>query len=304
MRRNRVAAFAAVVLGTWCGMTFAGAAEDAAASKKKGDELLAKADFDGALKAYAAAAKADSSNPQYRNEYSMLRQVITLRERLSVEKNPEKWQAGARALRNYYNSHKLYEEALTLDKQLHEKVNSVDSAISLAGSYLALDRAAEAEQVLAAIDPAKLTPEAMIIQAIAQARQSKMDQAKAAAEKIKLPADAGPNLLYNYACLQARIGDKAGAGATLTRCFEQIPPSRLAATKEIARQDPDLAALAGTPELAAALKTESKVKESGCSGGSSCGSCAKKGSCSSASGGSKEGCSSHTEAPAGGADKQ
>ena len=30
MRRNRVAAFAAVVLGTWCGMTFAGAAEDAA----------------------------------------------------------------------------------------------------------------------------------------------------------------------------------------------------------------------------------------------------------------------------------
>lgn len=286
---------AALLIGGLCTAVFAGPAEDAAASKKQGDELLAKADFGGALKAYAAAAKADTSNVAYRNEYAILRQVITKREALAVEKNPEKWLATARALRSYYASRKLYEEALGVDKQVHERQKDADSAVMLADTYLALDKAADAEQVLAAVPADKQTPEVLIIQGIALARQDKVDQAKALAEKAKLPADAGPGMLYNYACLQARIGDKAGAASTLTRCFEQIPPSRLAAMKDIAKADRDLATVAGTPEFAAALKTESKVKESSCSGGGNCGSCASKGGCSSSG---KAGCSDHKESPA------
>lgn len=296
MTRNAKRLFVAALMSAMCGMAFAGPAEDAAAAKKQGDELLAKADFNGALKAYATAAKADSSNAEYRNEYSILRRVIAMREAIGVEKNADKWMTSARGLRSYYHGRKLYDEALTLDKQIHEKLNSADSAVMLADSYLALDKAPEAEQVLAGVPQDKATPELVIMHAIAQARQNKMDAAKATAEKVKLPADADPSMLYNYACLQARIGDKAGASATLTRCFEQVPPSRLEATKSHAKQDRDLASIAGTTEFAAALKTQSKVKESGCSGGSSCGSCANKAGCS--SGGAKAGCSDQKEAPA------
>lgn len=45
----------------------------------KGNELLQKVDLNGALRAYAAAAKADGTKVEYRQQYSILRQVITLR---------------------------------------------------------------------------------------------------------------------------------------------------------------------------------------------------------------------------------
>lgn len=296
MLTNTKGYMAALLLGALCSVALAGPAEDAAASKKQGDELLAKADFTGALKAYAAAAKADPSNMAYRNEYAILRQVITRRDALAVEKNPEKWLANARALHSYYRSRKINEEALAVDKQLFERRKDADSAIMLADTYLALDKASEAEQVLAGLPADQQGPEVLMIQAIAQARQEKLDQAKQTAGKVKLAADASPGVLYNYACMQARIGDKAGATTTLTSCFEQIPPSRLAGMKDVAKQDRDLASVVGTPEFAAALKVESKVKESSCSGGGNCGSCAKKGGCS--SGGGQAGCSDHKEAPA------
>jgi hypothetical protein len=279
--------------GTFAQLAWAGPAEEAAASHKKGDELLAKADFDGALKAYAAAAKVDSANQEYRMDYSVLRRVISLRESLAKETNTEKFKTGARGLHSYYHTHKIYKEALALDKQLHEKLNNADSAGFLAESQLALDKNADAEKTVSGLGD-KATPQTQLLLGIAQARQKKVDEAKAVAAKVKLPADADAGVIFDVARLKALIGDKAGSAKELTRCFEMIPPSRLNAVKGIAKEDKDLASLAGTPEFAAALKAVSKVKESGCSGGSNCGSCSKKGSCASA-GGDKKTCPDHKE---------
>ncbi len=276
-----------------CGAVWAGLAEEAAASMKKGDELLANADFDGALKAYASAARTDSANQDYRAQYAILRRVIGMREDLAREQNPRKWETSARALHSFYLSRKIYSEALDLGRRIHDRLNTAESAAMLAESLLGADRNQEAEQVLAGLGQ-KATPQTDILLGIAQARQQKLDQARAAAGKITLPADADAGIVFDLACLKALLGDKAGSAALLTRCFEMIPPSRLETVKEHARESKDLAAIAGSPEFAEALKTQSKAKESGCSGGTSCGSCSKKGGCTSSA--DKKSCDDHKEA--------
>lgn len=259
----------------------AGSAEDAAALYAKGNDQIAKADFDGAVKSYAAAAKKDSSNAEYRNEYSLLRRMITMRDGLAKEKNPEKWQANATQLRSFYYSHKLYAEALPLDEEFHKRQKSADSAAQLAETQLAMGKDADAEKMLTGLDEKAVSPQTQILQGIALARQNKMDAAKAVAGKVKLPADAGAGTMFDMACLKSLTGDTKGAAELLTKCFEQTAPSRLERVKNYVKNAKDLSAMTGTPEFATALKTESKVKESGCSGGGDCGSCGSKGKCSS-----------------------
>ncbi len=263
--------------GTLC---WAGPAEDAAAVFSKGAALLAKADFDGALKAFTAAAKTDPSNMDYRNQYSILKRVITMREGLAKEKNPEKWKASALALRSYYHSNKIYNEALALDSDMHARLNSAESAGMLAQTQLAMGKPDAAEKTLSALDDKSATPETQILKGIALARQGKTEQARTIADKLALPDDAGPGLLYNAACLKSLAGDLKGAQSLLTKSFESTPPSRLDGMKTAAREDKDLAATVASAGFADVVKTASKVKESKCSGGSSCGSCPSKGKCS------------------------
>jgi tetratricopeptide (TPR) repeat protein len=265
---------------------FAGSAEQAAKSFEQGNALLAKADFDGAIKAYAAAAKADPEKQEYRQQYAIVRRVMQMRDALTKEKNPAKWEQMAKALRGFYAGSSIYSEALAIDKQLHAKLNTPETAVMLAETQLAMSMNADAEKVLSGIDESKATPETRVMLGIALARQKKIDEAKAAAAKCTPKADAGPGFLYDLACLKALTGDSAGAVETITKAFENTPPSRLARMKSHAKEDKDLASVAGTDGFAKALKAESKVKESSCSGGSDCSKCPSKGGCSGSGGAS------------------
>ena len=262
----------------------AGATEDAAKAFADGKALLAKADFAGAQKAFAAAAKADRDKPEYMQQYAMLRKVILLRDALPRETNAEKWQLMARSLRSYYLQNKVYSEALALDQKVHAKLNNTDSAVSLAQTQLAMGLNADAARLLGAIEEKAATPESRILLGIALAREKKMDEARAIAAKVDPPADAGSGLYYDTACLRALTGDTTGALLMLTRAFELTPPSRLDSVKAGAKEDKDLASLVSSPEFAKVMKTESKVKESSCSGGSDCGSCPSRSGCNSAKG--------------------
>ena len=213
-----------------------------------------------------------------------LRQVISLRESLTKESNAEKWQRMARGLRSFYYVNDLYPQALELDTKANEKFKTPETTASMAQTLLQLDRNAEAEKALEGVDAAKRTPDIELARALAKARQGKKDEAKAIGDKIKPPTPVDPNMLYNMGCLKARLGDAEGAAAMLSQAFENIAPSQLPKVKEAARKDKDLAGIVSTPAFEKALKTESKVKESGCSGGSSCGSCSKAGSCASKGG--------------------
>jgi hypothetical protein len=80
------------------------------------------------------------------------------------------------------------------------------------------------------------------------------------------------------------VGNDNQALDLLTRCFEATPPSRLEVLKSHARKTPEFVSLASTPQFAEVLKTESKIAESKCSGGSSCAGCPMRGQCASSQG--------------------
>ena len=257
----------------------ADSAHRAADAFAQGGVLVAKGDFDAALKAYATAAKADSANQAYRQQYSLVRRVIKMRKRIEKESNPEKWVASAEALRAFYYEHGVYTEALPLDRQFHAKMNTPESAAMLAQTQIELGMDAEAAGLLSGLDKDKITPRSQVLLGIAFARQGKLDDARRIAKDFAVPKDAKPPVLWNLARLRALVGDSSDALGLLTRCFESTPPSRLDAAKTDAKESKDFGTLLASADFAKALETKSKVKESGCSGGTSCGKCPSRASC-------------------------
>ena len=254
-------------------------AETATESFANGEKSLAKGEFGTALRSFAAAARADQSNQEYVQHYAMVRRIVDLRSRLDAEKKLQQWEYMARALRSFYVNERIYPELLKLDQAIHAKLKSAESAAFLAETQLAMDQNAAAVQTLSALEPSKTTAMAQSLLGIALVRSGKTDEAKQIAEKISLPNDAGPSVTYTVARLYAATGDSAKATGLLKACFEATLPSQLDAFKSHAKTCPEFAAIASTPEFAGAMKTESKVPESKCSGGSSCAGCPTSGKC-------------------------
>jgi tetratricopeptide (TPR) repeat protein len=257
---------------------------DAASQFAKGQALLAKEDFDGALTAYAAATKADPKNQEYRQEHALLRRIIKLRGDIEMETDAAKFERDALALRAFYYDHELYRLALRLDHKVHAKLATADSAARLAETQLQLDNNADAAALLSRLDESQATGRTRILLGIALARQGRTDQAKLLAAKCANLDDLGPGLLFDLARLRALIGDQDKALALLIRCFELTPPSRLEAFRNYARQCKDLGTLiASAARFDEVMRTQSKIKESSCSSGADCGKCPAKAACGSKS---------------------
>ena len=78
------------VLVVLLGLSHAVAGDAAAEAQRvsaRGDTLLQKADFVGALRAYAAALRKDAANEIYRSEYALLRRInLATRPRSDLQK--------------------------------------------------------------------------------------------------------------------------------------------------------------------------------------------------------------------------
>ena len=116
---------------------------------------------------------------------------------------------------------------------------------------------------------------------IALSRLKRIDEAKEIAKHCRVPMASPWGLLYDSARLQSLLGDSTQALALLRLCFESTPPSRLAAVKQSVKAGRDFDSLKGAKDFGAVLQTASKVSESACSGGTSCGSCPNRASCGS-----------------------
>jgi tetratricopeptide (TPR) repeat protein len=259
-------------------------AESAQESFAIGKALVAKADFQGALRAFANAARMDQDKQEYLQHYAMVRQVIALRQRLDVERDDARWEYFARGLRSFYISNGLLNEALSLDERMHARLNTTTSAKLLAETQLALNMNEEAAKTLADLAPEKQTSDTRALQGLALARQGEVEQARQIVAAIDLAEDAGPGTIYSLARLKAAIGDTEQALALLARCFESLAPSRHEAFKDHARKSPEFAGLVSTETFVKVLQTESKVPESKCSGGSRCAGCPMRGQCSGSAG--------------------
>jgi hypothetical protein len=282
MRLRHAAALAAVASVLLAAGSMRAATADQAFAN--GETLLAKADFQGAMQAFAAAARADRANQEYLQHYAMVQQVIAMRSSLAAEKSPERWEYTARGLHSFYISQGLYQEALALDEQMHARLNTTISATLLAETQLAMNLNAEAATTLSGLEPSKQTAATRALAGLALARQGKLADARQVAGGLQLASEASPGELYSTARLHAAVGNQQEALQLLTRCFESLTPSSLDALKDHARQTPDFASLASTEAFTRVLKTESKVPESKCSGGSGCAGCPMRGSCPSSQG--------------------
>lgn len=251
---------------------------------EKGNALLAKGDFEGAMQALAAAARSERSNQEYLQRFMMVRQVVMLREMLDDEKEPPRWHNMAQALRTFYLSEGVYSEALSLDKKIHAELQTATSAAQLAETQLAMDKADDAAEVLAALGPEKATPATQALHGIALARQGRIDQAKKISDQIAGFDGDDPGTLYSLARMQAAVGKQKEAAGLLVRAFEATRPSQLGGLKTHAKQSPEFAVMATTDTFSLALKTESKIAESKCSSGSSCAGCPMRGGCPSGQG--------------------
>ncbi len=259
---------------------WASSAERAAELFAEGRVLLAGADWDGALEAFADAAKADSENQEYRQQYALVRRVLKMRKSIDKEQDPERWATTARALRAFYHEQKIYAESLLLDRQIHTRLGSAESAAMLAETQLLLDMNAESAELLSGLDDEQATRRTLALLGVALARQGKTNEARGVANKCGQPVDASPDLCFDLARLHALLGDPGTALALLTRCFELTPPSLLERARARAKECQAFKSLCSRAAFAKALQAESKVKESGCSSGPSCGKCPSRAKCS------------------------
>jgi tetratricopeptide (TPR) repeat protein len=248
----------------------------------QGQTLLTQGDFDAALKAFASAARQDSKNQAYRDQYALVRRVIQMRQTLAKEENPQKWQETASALRAFYYDNRLYSQALPIDEQIYDRLKTPESAVMLARTRLELGQNTLAAQLLEKLSGDARTPQVEVLQALASARAGNLVPAKSVAQNLGTPENADAAMYFDVARLDALVGKHGASAGALTRCFEMTPPSRLDALKSLAKACKDLEPVLANADYAGVLATASKVKESPCSGGSGCGNCKLAGSCAKA----------------------
>lgn len=251
---------------------------------EQGNVLLVKGDMQAALDAYKAAAKADPQNAEYAAQAKLVNRVIQLRTMVETKDVSAAWHKWALSLHSFYLRNKIYTEALSLNKFVHAKVDTGDSAAMLAETLLEMNLNADALKLLKELQPEKVNLQTNIYLSIALARLGKIDHARKVASELKVAEDAGPGLLYDVARIHALLGERNETCQTLTLCFERTPPTQLAAVKGFVKECVDFKVLASQPGFAAAMKTQSKIQESGCSGGSSCATCPNRAGCSSGAG--------------------
>lgn len=279
-----LAVLTAAVLAGWAGPVWAGPKE-AAEAFAAGKALLAKGDFEGALRSFTSAAKADPENQQYFQECALLKRIVKVREQLKTEEDPEAWAVMSRSLLNYCQEYKIHGEALAVAGAMHARMKSGESAAVLADAHLALGQNEPAAALLAGLGPEQRTLRTTILEGIALARLGRLDEARACAARVDLPQDGNGPLCYDAARLYALVGDIDKALALLASAFERTPANRLAALKSDARQSTDLSRAAAADGFGKVLATESKLPAD-CGQGKGCGGCSKSATCGAATGAS------------------
>jgi tetratricopeptide (TPR) repeat protein len=276
MPSHKVVVFVAVLLVS-AGSAWAG--DEAGTAFLQGQKSLAGGDLPAALKQFGAAVKLDANNQQYVQQYLMVRQVVMLQNALAKETDPQQWERNAVALRSFFSAQGLHSQALTLDRAMWERSKTADNAIQLADTLLALDKHDEVMALLAKLDGQLANNATRALLAVALARQGKLDEAKAIANRIQNATQADPGALFMTARMHAAVGNDAQALAALVQCYEAVPPSRLDAVKDLTRQCKDFSRVIALASFASVMQTVSKVPESKCSGGSSCATCPMRGNC-------------------------
>ncbi len=259
----------------------ASGADSAGKAYEEGLVALRAGQLQDALVAFTKAAKAEPENQEYREQALLVRRVIRTHELLADIEDTTKRVLFSRGLHAFYHENEAYRQALKVDRALHERLDNAESAELLARTQLALNQSAQAAEVIAGVAPADRTPALHALHALALARQGNHDAACNELSQVNVPDGPASELQFDLACTHALLGNTDAALSHLRNALEQTPPSQIERCRTQARTCADLRTARGQKAFNATLKTESKIKESDCSGGTSCGNCPSRSSCGS-----------------------
>lgn len=251
------------------------------AAFKKSQQLLADGDLAGARQQLIVAVKADRDNQQYLQQYLLVTQAIKLNDAVRRERDPKRWEAAAQSLSLFYTSQGLHDQALGVDQALFDRLKTADAAVQLGETLLAVDDPQRAVEVLSGLAVDRVSDASKAVLCIALVRSNQLDEARRVVGGLSLAAGADPFTMYSAARAHGAVGNEETSLTILRRCYESVPPSRLAALKLHTQACSDFATFVKTPAFSQVLQTQSKVTESQCSGGSSCSTCPMRGNCSS-----------------------
>ena len=269
--------------------------EKAAQLFDQGLVVLAQGNFDGAMKAFAGAAKTDPANQNYKQHLALVNRVKQVRAMNEKEQNVALWTKQAESLRTFYMDYEVFAEALAIDQRRFKKLGTPATAVDLAESQLELGKNAESVKLLVGLDKAMATPRSDVLLGIGLARLGKMDDAKAVAGNCAAQVDSKDlALLFDAACLNSLVGNQELAAKQLTLTFEQTPPAQLVKAKTYAKKRHDLAGLTSA-QYAGVWTVESKIKPAACGSAAGCGGCSKAGDAGGCSDEEKDGADCGTE---------
>jgi tetratricopeptide (TPR) repeat protein len=241
--------------------------------------IVEKKDYALALNEYATAAKANPQATYYREQYAVLQRVIKMKKLLAEETNPEKWKSYAKATRSYVYNKGFYSEALETDRAAANKFDSGDYAANLLETLLLTGQNEEAAKFAESKQPADKTIRYQTLIAVVSARAGKTAEAVEAIKAVEVNPKTNPASYFDSARVYWAAGDKDKAMASLKTLLEHTPPSETPGVQEMIKRSVEFAPLRDSEELKVVLATESKVTQSGCTGGSNCGSCSLKNKC-------------------------
>jgi tetratricopeptide (TPR) repeat protein len=238
--------------------TIAVFAESPAEAVSRGRQQLRDGDLESAAKTFGQAAAAEPANKEYSAKAEQLRKVLQLRQVLAQELDDGPWTRVARALHSFYRTEKLNDEALKLDRQIHERLKSGLSASILADTLLVLGKNDEVAEVINSLPDSERTLDSDAVRAIALARAGKQGEAIAAADAIKLPEEICAGKAFLLARLNGAVGRNDEAAKYLKKSFESTPPEKLPNFQKAAKNSPDFAKLLADEKYAFLWNTAPK----------------------------------------------
>ncbi len=243
--------------------------------------IVKKKEYSSALQEYASAAKANPQVPYYRDQYAILQRVIKLKKLLAEETNAEKWKSYAVAVRAYYYGKGYYSESLEIDMAAAARFDTVDFAANVLETLLLTGKNEEAAKFAASKNFTEKPVRYKTLEAVILARTGKTEDALNAIKAIPLEPKANAMSYFDLARVYSAAGDKEKALSNLKVLMEHTVPSEQPIIQSMIQRSAEYVPLQNTEELKAVLAAQSKIIQSGCTGGSSCGSCSMKDKCAS-----------------------
>jgi|GEM_PF-6830769 hypothetical protein len=237
---------------------------------------LYSGDYAAAMKLYRADAEKDPKDAAAKLMYARLKKAVRSQEDFKTEKNSAQKIKIGTSLRQFYYDFNDFERATAVDEELYKLDNSQANAMRLAESYLIINKDKEAGELLDTLADDPEQSQLGLMKTLSAVRGGKGEAAEKLLSEKSFKDFKKLKDLQLYAAIAAKSGELKTASEVMTYILANVPSKMHWQIETLVETSPDFATALQDASFKTAMQTESKVKESGCSG--NCASCPGKNS--------------------------